>query len=187
MNTTLTLRRPLLILVAAATLVVAGCAGGAAASAPPSSAPSASPAPSEPGGGGSSGNPDTGIGVGVDPGVVDPGLGEPKLVVARPGQLTPHPVGATLLEPSVEGRRVLVKITWYSGVEPCHVLDSVDVDQGGNEFVLTLVEGTSDPNAMCIEIAELKATIVDLGELEPGDYAIRAGEGEAPPITVTVS
>jgi hypothetical protein len=40
---------------------------------------------------------------------------------------------------------------------------------------------------MCIEIAELKATIVDLGELEPGDYSIRAGEGEAPPITVTVS
>ena len=187
MNTISTLRRPLLILAAAATIVVAGCAGGAAASAPPSSAPPASPAPSDPGGGGSSGNPDTGIGVGVDPGVVDPGLGQPKLVVARPGQLNPHPVGATLLEPSVEGRRVLVKITWYSGVEPCHVLDSVDVDQGGNEFVLTVVEGTSDPNAMCIEIAELKATIVDLGELEPGDYSIRAGEGEAPPITVTVS
>ena len=118
---------------------------------------------------------------------MDPGLGEPKLVVARPGQLNPHPVGATLLEPSVEGRRVLVKITWYSGVEPCHVLDSVDVDQGGNEFVLTIIEGTSDPNAMCIEIAELKATIVDLGELEPGDYSIRAGEGEAPPIPVRVS
>ena len=187
MNTTSTLRRPLLILVASATLVLAGCAGGAAASAPPSSAPPASLAPSEPGGGGSSGNPDTGIGVGVDPGVVDPGLGEPKLVVARPGQLNPHPVGATLLEPSVEGRRVLVKITWYSGVEPCHVLDSVDVDQGGNEFVLTLVEGTSDPNAMCIEIAELKATIVDLGELEPGEYTIRSSEGDAQPIVVTVS
>jgi hypothetical protein len=79
-----------------------------------------------------------------------------------------------------------VKITWYSGVEPCNVLDSVDVDQGGNEFVLTLVEGTSDPNAACIEIAELKATIVDLGELEPGTYTIRASEGEAPPVTVTV-
>lgn len=187
MNTTSPLRRPLLVIVAAATLVVAGCAGGAAASAAPSSAPPASPAPSDPGGGGSSGDPGTGIGIGVDPGVVDPGLGEPKLVVAKPGQLNAHPVGATLLEPSVDGRRVLVKITWYSGVEPCHVLDSVDIDQGANEFVLTIVEGTSDPNAMCIELAELKATIVDLGELEPGEYSIRASEGEAPPITVTVA
>jgi hypothetical protein len=39
---------------------------------------------------------------------------------------------------------------------------------------------------MCIEIAMYKATIVDLGELEPGEYTIRASEGEAPPITVTV-
>lgn len=186
MKTTSTLRRPLLVLLAVASLGFAGCAGGAAASAPPSSAPSATPAPSDPGGG-SSGDPGTGSGAPGDPGVVDPGLGEPKLVVARPGQQDPRPVGATRLESSLEGRRVLVKVTWYSGVEPCHVLDSVDVDRGGNEFVLTLVEGTSDPNAMCIEIAELKATIVDLGELEPGEYTIRASAGEAPPITVTVA
>jgi hypothetical protein len=81
----------------------------------------------------------------------------------RPGQLNPRSVGATLLEPSVDGRRVLVKVSWYSGVEPCNVLDSIKVDRGGNEFVLTIIEGSGDMNAVCIEIALYKAAIVDLG------------------------
>ncbi len=190
MNTTL--RRPWLALAAFALASVVGCAGSAAASVQPVSPSSAAtPVPSDLGGGGSGGNPGTGVvapGDGAtDPGIGGPDAGQPLLVVAKPGQLSPHPVGAMLLEPAVEGRRVLVKVTWYSGVEPCHVLDSVDIDQGANEFVITIVEGTSDPNAMCIEIAQLKATIVDLGELEPGEYTIRSGEGEAPPVTVIVA
>jgi hypothetical protein len=181
-------RNPILVaLLAASSLAAIACSGGAAA---PSSPPSPSPSPSasvDPGGGGSSGDPGTGIGgVPVDPAPVDPG--QARLVVPVAGQLDPHPVAVTLLEPSVDGRRVIVKASWYSGVEPCNVLDSVKVDQGGNEFVLTVIEGTGDPNAMCIEIAEYRATIVDLGELAPGEYTIRASEGsEAPPVTVTVS
>lgn len=175
-----------------ATLVVASfaasaCAGGAAA--PSSAPPSASPPPSasaDPGGGGSSGDPGTGVGGGgVDPAPVDPG--QATLVVPVAGQLDPRPVAVTLLEPSVDGRRVLIKASWYSGIEPCYVLDSVKVDSGGNEFVITVLEGTGDPNAVCIEIAQYKATIVDLGELEPGEYTIRASEGDAQPVTVTVS
>ncbi len=192
MNTSSTLRRPWLALAALAIASFVGCAGGAAASVQPASpAPAATPVPSDLAGGGSGGNPGTGVVVPgdgtTDPGIVGPDAGQPLLVVAKPGQLTPHPVGAMLLEPAVEGRRVLVKVSWYSGVEPCHVLDSVEIDHGANEFVITIVEGTSDPNAMCIEIAQLKATIVDLGELEPGEYMIRASEGEAPPVTVIVS
>ena len=177
---------PLLVLGLVAALLLSACSAATAPSASPSDAVAPTPGPSQGGGGGSDG--DTGLSVPPgEPGAGDPAPREPTLVVARPGQLDPHPVAVTLLEPSVEGRRVLVKASWYSGVEPCYVLDSVKVDQGGNEFVLTVIEGTGDPNAMCIEIAMYKATIVDLGELEPGEYTIRASDGEAPPITVTVS
>lgn len=190
MNTNSGARRSvvLIALIAATSLAAIACSGGAAA--PSAEPPSRSAPPSasaDPGGGGSSGDPGTGVGgVPVDPAPVDPG--QARLVVPVAGQLDPHPVAITLLEPSVDGRRVIVKASWYSGVEPCNVLDSVKVDQGGNEFVLTVIEGTGDPNAMCIEIAEYKATIVDLGELEPGEYTIRASEGsEAEPVTVTVT
>ena len=114
-------------------------------------------------------------------------MGQPTLVVAKPGQLDPRPLPASKLEATVDGRRVLVKASWTSGVEPCNVLDSVVVDRSGTDIAITIVEGTSDPNAMCIEIAMFKATIVDLGELEPGIYTISSPGGEARPITVTVS
>lgn len=108
-------------------------------------------------------------------------------MIARPGQLNLRPIPASLLEASVDGRRVLVKATWWSGVEPCNILDSVKVDRSGSDIAITLIEGTGDPNAMCIEIAVQKATIVDLGELEPGTYSITSPGGEASAISVTVS
>jgi hypothetical protein len=40
---------------------------------------------------------------------------------------------------------------------------------------------------MCIEIAKLKATIVDLGELAPGQYTISSPGGEAQPVVVTIT
>jgi hypothetical protein len=40
---------------------------------------------------------------------------------------------------------------------------------------------------MCAEIAMLKATIVDLGELAPGNWTITAPDSEAPPVAITVS
>jgi hypothetical protein len=189
MNTPSLLNRSVLLggLIA---VLLSACSGGAAQnspSAPPSTGASA--VPSDPGGGGgSSGDPGSGtIGGSVDPGVVDPGAGQPALVIARPGQLDPHPVAATSLEPNVDGRHVTVKLTWYSGVEPCNVLDSVKVDQAGGEIRLQIIEGSSDLNAACIEIAQLKATIVDLGELEPGQYTISSPGGEAKPVIVTIT
>ncbi len=176
-----------------AALTIGACSGSAApaATSSPSSGglPSANPSPSAPAdvpGGGSSGDPGTGIGGPIDPQPVDPDPGQPTLVIARPGQLNPRPLPATKLEASVDGRRVLVKATWWSGVEPCNVLDSVKVDRVDFAIAITLIEGTGDPNAICIEIAMQKATIVDLGELEPGTYTITSPGGDAPPITVTV-
>jgi hypothetical protein len=195
MNTPTRLHRPLALVALTAVLTLGACAGAAAPTAstsPPPATPSpATPSPSAPadlpGGGGSSGDPGTGIGGPVDPGPVDPGTGQAKLVVPRPGQLNPRPLPAATLEATVDGRRVLVKATWWSGIEPCNVLDSVKVDRSGTDIAITLIEGTGDPNAICIEIAMQKATIVDLGELEPGTYTISSPGGDATPVVVTVN
>ena len=173
-----------------AVLVLAACTSAAApsaSSAPVDASPSAGP-PSTGAGDEGQTDPTTPIGGIVDPAPVDPGLGQPKLVIPRPGQLNPRPVGAARLEPAVDGHHVLVKITWWSGVEPCSVLDSVKVDRSGSAITIQLIEGTGDATAICMEVAEQKATIVDLGELEPGKYDISAaGNGDATPVTITVA
>jgi hypothetical protein len=189
--------RPVVLgLLAVLLLGACGSAAAPSSSPPPDDAsPSAAP-PANPGGstgGGAPGNPGQtdptapigGIG---NPTPVDPGRGQPKLVIPRPGQLNPRPVGAASLVPAVNGHHVLVKVTWWSGVEPCSVLDSVKVERSGTAITIQLIEGSGDANAICIEIAEQKATIVDLGELEPGTYTISAGgKGDATPVTITVS
>jgi len=103
-----------------------------------------------------------------------------------PGRANPHPVVPVALQTSVDGRHVLVKVSWYGGVEPCSVLDSVRIERSGAEIAITPVEGSSDPTAICIEIAMLKATIVDLGELGPGTYRISSPGSDVPPVVVTL-
>lgn len=186
--------RPLLTLALAAVIGLTACAGAAAPSTPPSANPAASQPPStdptnavDPGGAGSAGDPGSGVGVlPVDPTPVDPNAGEPQLVRAVPGRANPHPAAPIKLEASVDGRHVLVKITWYGGVEPCSALDSVTVERSGMDIAVTPIEGANDPDAMCIEIAVLKATIVDLGDLEPGTWRISSPGSEAPPVVITI-
>lgn len=122
----------------------------------------------------------------VDPTPVDPAAGQPTLVMPVPGRQNPHPVVPTDLQASVDGRHVLVKVTWYGGVEPCSVLDSVIVKVDGTDISITPVEGSSDATAICIEIAMLKATIVDLGELAPGTYHIGSPGSDVKPIEIVV-
>jgi hypothetical protein len=180
--------RPVL-LIACSILVIGACTTGARQGTGPSGdPPAASPGGSTAGGtgDGSTGAPGAGIGQPGLPSTVDPGLGEPTVVVPKPGRLAPHPVGATRIEGRVDGRKVVVRLIWWSGVAPCSVLDSVDVAPSGKDIVLTIREGADRLGVACIELAMLKATVVDLGELEPGTYAISAG-GDAPPIQVVVS
>ena len=185
--------RPHLAFALVAGLVVSACSSAAplpASPSPSASPPAASPpAASQPGGGGGSSG-SAGSGVGVDlptaPAPVDPGAGQAQLVVPKPGQANLHPVAPTLLQASVDGRRVLVKVTFYSGVEPCSILDSVKVDRNGTDIAISLFDGNGPGDVMCIEIAVLKATIVDLGELEPGTYRITAPGGGAPPVEITI-
>ena len=185
----------LLVAAAIAVLALAACIGGspgssAGPSGPGTEQPSAqAPADSPPGaGGGSDGSSGSGIGIsppiGVDP--ADPGTGRAMLVVPKPGQHDPRPVAPIKLEVSIDGRHVLVKVSWYGGVEPCSVLDSVRVERTGSDIAISPLEGTGDPNAICIEIALLKATIVDLGELEPGTYRVVAPTGDAPAVAFTI-
>lgn len=188
MNTT-----RLAILVATTTLALSACSTVP----PPSPGPGhTDPPPStEPGGGGGQpGNVGSGTllppdfpfqlpGGGADP--IDP---SPQIVQPRAGLRDVHPVGATRIDALVDGRHVVVRVSWYSGVEPCHVLAGVDVATTGTTITLTVSEGSADPQAACIELAQYKGVIVNLGELEPGTYTIAAGGGgEAEPITITVA
>jgi hypothetical protein len=176
------------LIAACCAIVITACSAGSPpgpGSAPAGDRPAASPGGST-GGGVSTGQPGVGIDLPALPWPADPGLGQPTIVVPRPGRLEPHPVGATRIEARVDARRVVLRLIWWSGVEPCSVLDSVGVARTGNDIVLTIREGADQLGVACIELAMLKATIVDLGELEPGTYTISAG-GDAPSIQVVVS
>jgi hypothetical protein len=189
-----TVARPL-VLIVAASLAIAACssaaapptAGTPAPSSPASAGPSA--APSQPATTQPSANPDDPVTSSGNPGLGGgSGSGDGgKLVIPHPGTINPHPVAVENIDARVDGRHVTAKLTWTSGVEPCYVLDSVVVSKDGTTIDLTVVEGSADQTAVCIEIAQTKSTIVDLGDLEPGTWTINATNSQIPPVTVTVS
>lgn len=87
---------------------------------------------------------------------------EPQVVEPRPGMADarPRPFDSATVDPD----GVTVSIDFVSGVEPCYVLDHVDVVEGPDEVTITLFEG-HDPAAgqvACIEIGVFKRTIVTL-------------------------
>ena len=172
-----------LILLAAGTLL-AGCAATAGpSSSGPSGPPPVTASPS------ASLDASTPIGSDLPPAASDPPAGEPdtRIVVPKPGQLDVRAIPAETLEATVNGRRAIITVTFTSGVEPCHVLDSIVVERGDHAFAITLREGRGPGDNVCIEIAETKRTQIDLGELEPGTYTISdAVGGGAAPITVTI-
>lgn len=186
------------------TLVIAACGAAAAPTASPA-APSARPTPTavpgdggsiDPGGNGGNtgggsdpGNPGNGgIVVPVPPGAgEDPLLGDATVVVPRPGTLNPQPVNVQLVRATVQDGHVIVEARWYSGVEECYPTDSVrvSIDDAARSIGLTVLEGTAGGDVICIEIAVLKATAVDLGPLAAGTWTISA-EGDAEPIELEV-
>jgi hypothetical protein len=175
----------------AASLVLAACGAAVGPSPSPTQvSPTPTPVP------GASGNLDGGnvgggnVGGGVQPPCCkepgDPNLGQAQLVVPVPGQLDLHPAGVALIRSAVDGHHLSVELRWWSGIAPCTVLDSVTVDRSGTTFTLTPLEGSSQRDVACDAIAQLKATVVDLGELDPGAYTIKAF-GDPPAIEVTIS
>ena len=108
----------------------------------------------------------------------------------QPGRdlANPHPVSVQLLRAVVDAAGVVTAdLRWYSGVAPCNQLDHVDIvkDDVAKTIRFTVVEGFGKGDVMCIEIAELRATLVDLGKLASGTWKL-AAEGDAPAIELDV-
>lgn len=154
-------------------LVACSAAAGPSASVPP-----ASPAPDVP----VTAPPSDPADPSQDPGIVDGA----KVVVPKPGQLDVHDVSADSLTARVDGSTIVVTASWFSGVEPCNVLDTVIVAKGEGSFSITLREGHGPEDVACIAIAELHKTEIAIPDVAPGAYQITDGTGGAAPIEVTV-
>ncbi len=114
------------------------------------------------GGGSGGGGPDDPISSEPSPGD-DGGSGGAQRVVARPGMGALHPI--SWQKAKVVDSHTL-EIIYWSGVEPCNVLDHVTVAPSDDNVAVTLFEGSDParPDAACIEIAAKKSVLVDLGE-----------------------
>jgi ABC-type transport system substrate-binding protein len=176
--------------------VLAACSSSGAASAPPTDPPASSAAPSDPrattpapsdSGGGIIPGPDQPISDVPGKPHIDPGPGGATLVTPKPGQLDIHPVSLDSIAASVDGRHVVLTAFWWSGVEPCSTLDTIVVAQGVGTFTITLREGHGPGEVACIDLAQLKATHIDLGDLEPGTYTVADGGGGTARATFEVS
>lgn len=101
---------------------------------------------------------------GDDPGTpTDPDDGA-QLVEPTPGMADVRPHAFDHAVVSDDGRSVTV--SFWSGVEPCYVLDHVDVAYGRDAVTITLFEGrdASAGDVACIEIAVLKEVMLSLDE-----------------------
>jgi hypothetical protein len=189
-----------LLLVAILVAACSGAGGPSPTAVPatprptPTDVPGAGGSGGSGGGSGSGGNTGGGIvvpgGGGVGPGVPvpDPFLGDAQAVNPQPGQLNPQAVNVGLIRAAAgDDGKVSVELRWYSGVAPCNNLDSVRVtrDDDARTIQLTVIEGNGPGDVACIDIAQLKSTVVDLGVLAAGTWTISA-QGDASAIEVTI-
>jgi len=98
-----------------------------------------------------------------DPVVTDPYQGAQK-VNPTPGMSDVYPRAFDKVVVGDDGRTLT--IFFWSGVEPCYVLDHVDVDYGPDAITVTLFEGhdASAGDVACIEIAVSKSVTITLDE-----------------------
>jgi hypothetical protein len=88
----------------------------------------------------------------------------PLVVEPRPGMANVTAIGFDTAKVGADDRSLAVR--FWSGVEPCSVLDHIDVAYGADAVTVTLYQG-SDPSAglvACPEIAVLKQVTVVLDE-----------------------
>jgi hypothetical protein len=177
-------------------LVLVALAGCSAAGAVPTPVPTPEPTPTAvPGpGGGSGGNGGNGGGAPPPGGIIDPGggldpiLGQATFVTPTGGLIDQRPVSVHLVRATGDANGVTAELRWWSGVPPCSALDSVQVDRDdvAKTIRLTVIEGSGRGDVACIDIAQLKATLVDLGALARGTWTISAA-GDAPAIELDVA
>jgi hypothetical protein len=163
--------RPAVMFIALA-LLLGACASAGSSPAPSDEAPpSDAPAASEP------------------PGIGEPEPGGVELVEPQAGQQNVHPVALERMDATASGRAVSVDAYWTSGVDPCYVLDRVEVQLNEEERTadITIFEGTSDPDAICVMIAVSKHTIIPFEVANTGTWTIRDSQGGTQPVEVVVS
>lgn len=101
---------------------------------------------------------------------------EPHLVEVQPEAEDPRVRDWT--EVYVLDGGTMIELRWWGGVEPCHVVAGVDVDQGEDLVTVTLMEGTGPTpdgeDVACIDIARYTAVRVPLDE-PVGDRSIVDG------------
>ena len=166
-------RAVIAIILALGALVVASVASASPPSPAPAAAsePTSAPGHKPDGGGGVAAGTcaidvpdcnDASIGDPGDPG--DPATHEPQIVEPTPGM---DNVRQTAFDTATIGADdTTLTIVFWSGVEPCYVLDHVDVSYGADAVTVTLFQG-SDPNAgdvACIDIALQKQVTITLDE-----------------------
>lgn len=115
------------------------------------------------------------VGTGPDAAVGSESCGEEPVAPADPDAgaqpVEPTP-GMADVRPHAFDRAVVsddgrsVTVFFWSGVEPCYVLDHADVGYGRDAITITLFEGhdASAGDVACIEIALLKKVVVSLEE-----------------------
>jgi hypothetical protein len=103
--------------------------------------------------------------------------GTPEVVTPRPGMVN---IRTVRFESADVVDQRTVRLTFYGGVAPCDVLDSVDVKYNPHDITMTLRSGAdpAEPDAMCIQIAKLKAVDVKLTE-DVGEREIKDGAKDA--------
>lgn len=160
----------------------------------PEPTPTAVPGPGGVGGGSGGGSGGNVGGGGVPPGgIVDPGggidpiLGQAHFVSPTVDLINQHPVSVQHIRAAADAMGATAELRWWSGVAPCSALDSVQVDKDetARTIRLTVIEGSGKGDVACIDIAELKATVVDLGVLAAGRWTISA-EGDAPAVPLDI-
>jgi hypothetical protein len=98
-----------------------------------------------------------------EPRTTDPG-DEAEPVEPNPGMINVAPIPFDHVDVGADDRTLTV--FFWSGVEPCYVLDHVDVEESPTTISITLFQGSDSAitNVACIDIALLKKVVVQVDE-----------------------
>jgi hypothetical protein len=115
---------------------------------------------------------------GTDP--VEPG--GPAIVAPEPGLLNPNPSAIDSVV-AVEGEGDKLEVRFYNGIQACYGLDRVEVDETDERVTIGIFTGVRPPgDQVCIDIAELQATIVTLDAPLGDREVVDASTGAPVPI-----
>ncbi len=85
-----------------------------------------------------------------------------------------HPAGWESFEVGADGRTLV--FTYYAGIAPCSVFDSIDAVEGPSQVTVTIYERSdAGPEVACIAIAQRKLATVTLGAPLSGRTVVDGG------------